>query len=88
MIRGPLPSGRGSVVRFLLMLFPAAAFGQCSMCFRTAAALTAHQQQALNLGILVLMIPPLAILGALVYRAARSSEADPVSPEHNERDAP
>lgn len=81
------------MVRRLLpiILLPAAAFGQCSMCFRTSAALTAHQQQALNFGIFVLMIPPLAILGALVYRAAKNSPADAediVSPAHNERNAP
>lgn len=59
-------------------LLPGAAFGQCSMCFRNAAALEASRQQALNLGIVVLLVPPFLVLAGILYLAWKRS------PAHNE----
>jgi hypothetical protein len=42
---------------------------QCVMCFRTAAAQQAERSRVLNSGILILLIPPLLILGLLIYLA-------------------
>jgi len=41
---------------------------QCVMCFRTAAAQQGARSHALNKGILILLIPPLAIAGVLLAR--------------------
>ncbi len=43
----------------------ASAFGQCVMCNRTAAAQQAGRSAVLNTGIVVLLVPPLAILAGL-----------------------
>lgn len=39
---------------------------QCVMCNRTAAAQNLERAHVLNLGILILLVPPLLILGGLV----------------------
>jgi hypothetical protein len=44
---------------------------QCVMCFRTAAAQQAERSRVLNSGILILLIPPLLILGVLILLARR-----------------
>lgn len=59
-----------------LALLPGAAWAQCSMCFRNAAALEASRQQALNLGIVVLLVPPLLVLAGILYLAWKRSLAD------------
>lgn len=41
---------------------------QCVMCFRTAAAQQGARSHALNKGILILLIPPIAIAGVLTAR--------------------
>jgi hypothetical protein len=55
----------------LLMILAQPCFGQCSMCFRTAAAQQAWQAQALNLGIVALLIPPVFIIAAILIAAFR-----------------
>jgi hypothetical protein len=45
------------------------------MCFRNAAALEASRQQALNLGIVVLLVPPFLALGGILYLAWKRSPA-------------
>jgi len=57
-------------------LLPGAAWSQCSMCFRNAAALEASRQQALNLGIVVLLVPPFLVLAGILYLAWKRSPAD------------
>jgi hypothetical protein len=46
-------------------------FGQCVMCFRTAAAQQLERSRVLNQGIIVLLIPPLVILFGLLWLARR-----------------
>ncbi len=43
---------------------------QCAMCYQNAAASGAQGARALNLGIVLLLIPPIFIAGCIV-RAAR-----------------
>lgn len=45
----------------------------CVMCFRTAAAQEAERSRVLNSGILILLIPPIAVLGAILWMAWRRS---------------
>jgi hypothetical protein len=77
----------------LALLFSSAAFAQCVMCFRTAAAQQAERAKVLNLGILIMLIPPVVILAgfmALCYKrsktfaVAESAEAAPVNHELEE----
>jgi hypothetical protein len=42
---------------------------QCVMCNRTAAAQQAARAGVLNSGIVILLIPPILILGGLVWLA-------------------
>jgi heme/copper-type cytochrome/quinol oxidase subunit 2 len=42
------------------------AFGQCVMCFRTAAAQQAERARVMNLGIIIMLIPPVVILGGFM----------------------
>lgn len=44
---------------------------QCVMCFRNAAAQNQARARVLNAGILVLGVPPLLILGGLVWLGVR-----------------
>jgi hypothetical protein len=55
----------------LFALLPVIAQAQCVQCFRTAAAQQAARASWLNLGILILLVPALALLagfGLLAYR--------------------
>jgi hypothetical protein len=42
---------------------------QCVMCYRTAAAQQGARSEVLNKGIVILLVPPLAILGGILWRA-------------------
>jgi hypothetical protein len=44
---------------------------QCVMCFRTAAAQQAERSRVFNSGIVILLIPPLAILVGILLLAWR-----------------
>jgi hypothetical protein len=57
----------------LLLVFAGLAGAQCVMCFRTAAAQQQERARVLNIGILVLGIPPFLILGGFCYLAYRRS---------------
>ena len=74
----------------LVPLVASSAFGQCVMCFRTAAAQNAARARVMNLGIIIMLIPPLVILlGFLVlaYRRRKTyAEADPVERTAVERE--
>lgn len=53
----------------LLALAPLAAsgaFAQCVMCFRTAAAQQAERARVMNLGIIIMLIPPVLILAGFM----------------------
>ena len=51
----------------ILMLAAASLNAQCVMCFRTAAAQQVERARVLNMGILVMLIPPVAILTGFVW---------------------
>jgi hypothetical protein len=55
------------VTTFLVAAGPLAA--QCVMCFRTAAAQQAERARILNLGIIILLIPPVLILSGFCWLA-------------------
>jgi hypothetical protein len=67
----------------ILLLALSAANAQCVMCFRTAAAQQEERAKVLNLGILVMLVPPVAILGGFLFLAYRrnSSYAEPEKDE-------
>ncbi len=44
---------------------------QCVMCGRTAAAQQAARGGVLNQGILILLVPPFLVIGALLWLARR-----------------
>ena len=50
----------------IALLAASSAFGQCVMCFRTAAAQEAARARVLNLGIIIMLIPPIAILAGFM----------------------
>jgi hypothetical protein len=55
----------------IALLTASSAFSQCVMCFRTAAAQEAARARVMNLGIIIMLIPPIAILAgfmALCYK--------------------
>jgi predicted anti-sigma-YlaC factor YlaD len=58
-----------------MALLPAAAngWGQCVMCFRTAAAQNAARAHLLNMGIVLLGLPPFVILAGFLCLAWRRS---------------
>jgi hypothetical protein len=62
-------------LRILLaaMISAVPVMAQCVMCNRTAAAQNLERARVLNLGILVLLIPPFIILTGLVWFAYRRS---------------
>ena len=73
-----------------LLMAASSAFGQCVMCFRTAAAQQAERAHVLNIGIIIMLIPPVAILGGfmlLCYKRSQTyatSEPSPVEKELTE----
>lgn len=57
----------------LVPLLASSAFGQCVMCFRTAAAQNAERARVMNMGIIIMLIPPVLILvGFMVLCYKRS----------------
>jgi hypothetical protein len=50
----------------IVLLAASSAFGQCVMCFRTAAAQEAARARVMNLGIIIMLIPPIAILAGFM----------------------
>jgi hypothetical protein len=64
------------VKRVALALFLAAAnsWAQCVMCFRTAAAQNAARARLMNIGIILLGLPPFCILAAFLVLAWRRNQ--------------
>jgi hypothetical protein len=50
----------------LIPLLASTAFAQCVMCFRTAAAQNSARARVLDIGILILVIPPVTILSGFL----------------------
>jgi hypothetical protein len=46
---------------------------QCVMCFRTAAAQQLERSRVMNSGILILLIPPILVLGLILLMAYRKN---------------
>lgn len=44
---------------------------QCVMCYRTAAAQQVERSRVLNSGIIILLVPPLCVLGLILFMAYR-----------------
>lgn len=51
-----------------------AATAFCVMCYRTAAAQQTARAQVLNSGIIILLIPPILVLGLILWMAFRKRE--------------
>ena len=75
-------------MRRLAALFPLLAssvYGQCVMCFRTAAAQNGARARVMNMGIIILVIPPVLILVGfmvLAYKRRKTyADAEPVEHE-------
>jgi hypothetical protein len=74
----------------LIPLVASSAFAQCVMCFRTAAAQNAERARVMNLGIIIMLIPPVLILAGFMllcykrrktYATADPTEAAPPAEE-------
>jgi len=46
---------------------------QCVMCYRTAAAQQAERSRVLNSGIVILLVPPILVLGLILLLAFRKN---------------
>ena len=57
-----------------LMMLPALADAQCSICTKTAAQLGEKPAKGLNMGILYLALTPFAIVGFIGYRFWRQNK--------------
>ena len=57
------------------------AWAQCVMCFRTAAAQNAARAHLLNLGIVLLGLPPFCILAGFLVLAWRRNQQFTAPPE-------
>lgn len=64
------------VICLLAVAAPALAQG-CSMCYSSASQQDARAQQALNLGIIVLIIPPVLLFAGVMVTAFRRREETP-----------
>ena len=75
--------------RLAIALFLAAANSpaQCVMCYRTAAAQNAARAHLLNMGIVLLGLPPFCILGGFIFLAWRRNEAFAAAPAPEEQAA-
>jgi hypothetical protein len=66
----------------LVPLAASSAFAQCVMCFRTAAAQNAARARVMNLGIIIMLIPPIVILAGflvLCYKRRQTyADVEPV----------
>ena len=59
------------------LMSPTAAAAQgCAMCYQSASAAKQAGIQALENGVLILLVPPLLIFAAIIWRTFRASERD------------
>jgi hypothetical protein len=67
----------------LVPILASSAYAQCVMCFRTAAAQNDARARVMNLGIIIMLIPPVLILAGfmvLAYKRRKTyADAEPVS---------
>jgi len=66
----------------LLPILASSACAQCVMCFRTAAAQNSARARVMNMGIIIMVIPPVLILAGfmvLAYKRRKTyADAEPV----------
>ena len=74
-----------TVAVFVLNAAPAAA--QCIMCYASAAGTGSRGIRALQIGILVLLVPTLTLGGGVLWLAYRRRNSDAVESEVSEKDA-
>ena len=67
-------------VGLALFLTAANSWAQCVMCYRTAAAQNAARAHLLNMGIVLLGLPPFCILGGFIFLAFRRNRAFAIAP--------
>jgi heme/copper-type cytochrome/quinol oxidase subunit 2 len=71
-------------VAALVPLLASSAYAQCVMCFRTAAAQNAERARVMNMGIIIMLIPPVLILAGfmlLCYKRRNAyADVEPVEP--------
>lgn len=73
----------------LLLALAAPAFGQgCIMCYQSALGASVRGKNALSKGVLVLLVPPVAIMGVLVgfalqYKEEKDCEGELCEPEQS-----
>lgn len=63
------------ILVLLLGVLPDAAYGQCSQCFRTAAAQQQASRDAMNSGILALLAPVVTLFAGFCYLAWRRRDS-------------
>ena len=62
----------------LVLVFAAGPlFAQCAMCYQNAAAQGTQAMHALNLGIVILLLPPAAIAACIARAAYRYRDSSP-----------
>jgi len=59
----------------ILPLVVSAANAQCVMCFRTAAAQQAERAHVMNIGIGIMLVPPVVILAGFLLLAWRRNSS-------------
>lgn len=79
-----LSAATAMVAAFFLNAAPAAA--QCIMCYASAAGAGSRGIHALQIGILVLLVPTLAIGGWILWLAYRRRNSDASESEISEKD--
>jgi flagellar basal body-associated protein FliL len=60
---------------------------QCVMCYRTAAAQQSERSRVLNIGILILLIPPILVIAGLLWLAVRKNR-QPEDERHTQERLP
>ena len=73
----PADDDEAAMKRVALALFLPlrSSWAQCVMCYRTAAAQNAARAHLLNMGIVLLGLPPFCILGGFIFLAWRRNQA-------------
>ena len=74
-----------TVAAFFLSAAPAAA--QCIMCYASAAGTGSRGIRALQIGILVLLVPTLALGAGVLWLAYRRRNSDALGSEISEKDS-
>ena len=69
------------IVPWLAAAVASPAWAQCVMCFRTAAAQNSARAHLLNIGIVLLGLPPFCILAGFLVLAWRRDQAFTAPPD-------